>query len=94
VAAKIAARAYVITNSPSDVPGLFVVRGWDIDDLLLWHPDPGAVAFASIEAARGYIKALGRGMVQCPRKLEDDPVIVETWAIEGLFERLEQARRG
>lgn len=71
---------YTIYKDPSDVPGHYVVRGWDIDDGLT-IPAPDAIA---IEISDGSLKVLREsltemGLICLGRRDGDDPVILEVW---------------
>jgi hypothetical protein len=69
-------RMYVITDNPTDHPGKFVVRAWDVQ---AGEAKPHAEAHEisdSLDDARGSIPD---GLVMLPRSEDDDPVIVESW---------------
>lgn len=69
---------YVVYRSPSDYPGEYVVREWEIDA----KGGKAGVLVArapSLEAARRIIAEAFPGLVMLPRQPGDDPVIVETW---------------
>ena len=66
---------YVITESPSDVRGWWVVRRHEVRVNGVIHPHE-AVRTSTLERARASIPA---GCVNLGRAVNDDPVIYETW---------------
>ena len=60
-----------IYNSPSDYPGKYVARLWDVD-----KPTNMVAVAESLEEIR---EAKPADMVIMQRQPQDDPVIVETW---------------
>lgn len=67
---------FTVYESPSDAPGMFVVRRWVVvrgeSDAL----PAEAFQFYTLDMARA---AIPRGRVSLPREHGDDPTIVETW---------------
>ena len=66
---------YTIYDSPTDYPGKFVVRRWEIDKGPAVPKETLAVKDSLIEARL----AVPVGLVRVDRSPGDDPVIVETW---------------
>ena len=62
---------WVVYDSPSDRPGVFVSRKW-INDV----PTEVTVQAPTLDALRGKLPA---GLYCIPRSLGDDPRIVECW---------------
>jgi len=60
-----------VYNSPSDYPGKFVARLWDVD-----KPTNIVAVAESLEEIR---EAKPPEMIIMERQPNDDPVIVETW---------------
>ena len=64
----------VIYNSPTDYPGYFVARVWDMD-----KPTDTLMLKKKLSTIREDIKTHLPTMVRLPRAKKDDPCIVETW---------------
>lgn len=64
----------VIYSNPSDYPGYFVARVWNLD-----KPTELLMAKKDIHEIREDIKTNMPTMVRLPRAKNDDPCIVETW---------------
>lgn len=64
----------MIYDSPSDYPGVFVVRRWDVGDSQMLPMDH--TVHETLFDARA---ALPVGLVCVDRAETDDPCIVETW---------------
>lgn len=75
---------YVVYANPTDYPGKWVVRRWDVDidhpGMLLVSAEPLAVC-SSLQEAREAVLQKGDGVsgVCLPRHDADDPAIWETW---------------
>ena len=72
---------WVIYDSPSDFPGMFVVRQWVIGPEGAMPAVTGVTPYVDpyLENARRFIAAVAPGSFCIPRSPDDDPVIVETW---------------
>ena len=70
---------YTIYKNPSDAPGMYVLRGWSVENgETLFAP---AVATPISDAALAAMRKamIEHGMICVGRQPEDDPVIVESW---------------
>jgi hypothetical protein len=79
--AEVVMTQWVVYFNPSDFPGLFVVRPWDI---VKGSPEPVARraehwVCGSLEEARALILRGDPGLVCLARDPSDPPPIVEVW---------------
>ena len=66
---------FVIYENPSDYPGKFVVRRWEVDSGDLYV----ATECVVVETLKQAREAIPPGLYRLNRNCFDDPVIVETW---------------
>lgn len=70
---------WAVTDSPSDMPGMFVARRWII---LPGNPEPQHtdqhLAFADLEVLHEFFAGT-KGYIWLPREPCDDPVIVGSY---------------
>ncbi len=71
---KIQLSLWTVYERPTDFPEKFVARRWIVAPQPLATDD--AIFADDLEGLRKMIPA---GLIQIPRQLGDDPVIVETW---------------
>lgn len=71
---------YTIYQNPSDVPGHYVMRGWDIEGGETIH-SAEAIAVPVSDLALATIRCNLRemGLTCIGRQADDDPVILEVW---------------
>jgi hypothetical protein len=67
---------WTLYDSPTDAPGLFVLRRFELRDGDA-HPTDEAYASRSIETLRAHMRWEGRYCI--PRHPNDEPAIVECW---------------
>ena len=68
---------YVIYDNPSDHPGWFMVRRWDLDLSTLSYEPGNIVGFASkLDHAQAMVPP---GCVNLGRVQGEDPTIAEVW---------------
>lgn len=71
---------YTIYKNPSDIPGHYVMRGWNIEGGKNVHSREAVALPINDESLALLRKVLWeKGMICLGRRPEDDPVIVETW---------------
>jgi hypothetical protein len=71
---------YTIYENPKDMPGHYVVRGWDVEDGDLIMADEAITIPISEEGLSTLRKSLQENGLFCiGRSPEDDLVILETW---------------
>jgi hypothetical protein len=71
---------YTIYKNPSDHPGMYVMRGWDVEDGKTVMSDEALCMPISEFALEILRTTLGnQGLFCIGRQSMDDPVIVETW---------------
>lgn len=68
---------YCVYNSPSDFPGLYVVRRWVIENGVMTPEADPCMMSKNLEWVRWFLSSAG--LVCVTRRKEDNPVIVETW---------------
>jgi hypothetical protein len=69
---------WTVYESPSDFPGLYVVRRWGVLSGAHGPVTNGeAQTFATLAEARAPLQE--QGLYRIPRDVTDDPCIVESW---------------
>jgi hypothetical protein len=72
---------FTIFEDPSDCPGHYVLRGWEVDDdghvVRLENAIATPVSDVALESLRDTMREMG--LACFARSPTDDPVIVETW---------------
>lgn len=68
-----------VYENPSDHPGRFVVRKWDLTSGQLRAAAAPLAVVLTLEEARDAVRASHPDAVRILRCVNDDPVIVETW---------------